>query len=59
MDQFVKERHPDLYRGNGIKWNFTKFLIDRTGEVSGRYETTVAPLEMESAIKDLLMRSWI
>ncbi|MDK8190695.1 glutathione peroxidase [Paenibacillus sp. UMB7766-LJ446] len=57
MDQFVKERHPDLYRGNGIKWNFTKFLIDRTGEVSGRYETTVAPLEMESAIKDLLMRS--
>ncbi|KAF4325746.1 hypothetical protein G195_000705 [Phytophthora kernoviae 00238/432] len=53
------ERHPDLYRGNGIKWNFTKFLIDRTGEVSGRYETTVAPVEMEFAIKDLLMRSWI
>ncbi|QOS78579.1 glutathione peroxidase [Paenibacillus sp. JNUCC31] len=59
MEQFVKEKHPELYRGDGIKWNFTKFLMDRTGEVVGRYETTVAPLEMESAIQDLLKRSWI
>ncbi|QLG41165.1 glutathione peroxidase [Paenibacillus sp. FSL W7-1088] len=57
MDQFVKEKHPDLYRGDGIKWNFTKFLIDRTGEVSGRYETTVAPIAMESAIRDLLRQA--
>lgn len=57
MDQFVKEKHPDLYRGDGIKWNFTKFLIDRTGKVSGRYETTVAPIEMESAIRNLLRQA--
>ncbi|MFB8373779.1 glutathione peroxidase [Paenibacillus taichungensis] len=57
MDQFLKEKHPELYRGDGIKWNFTKFLIDRTGEVSGRYETTVAPKEMESAIRDLLRQA--
>ncbi|NEU59658.1 glutathione peroxidase [Paenibacillus sp. ALJ109b] len=57
MNQFLKEKHPELYRGDGIKWNFTKFLIDRTGEVSGRYETTVAPIEMESAIRDLLRQA--
>ncbi|WP_413377840.1 glutathione peroxidase [Paenibacillus taichungensis] len=57
MDQFVKEKHPELYRGDGIKWNFTKFLINRTGEVSGRYETTVAPIEMESAIRNLLRQA--
>ncbi|MFE6073473.1 glutathione peroxidase [Paenibacillus sp. NPDC057886] len=57
MDQFLKEKHPELYRVDGIKWNFTKFLIDRTGEVSGRYETTVAPIEMESAIRNLLRQA--
>ncbi|WP_145318319.1 glutathione peroxidase [Paenibacillus xylanexedens] len=57
MDTFVKEKHPELYQGDGIKWNFTKFLIDRSGDVHGRYETTVAPLEMESAIHNLLKNS--
>ncbi|OAX49344.1 glutathione peroxidase [Paenibacillus sp. AD87] len=57
MDQFLEEKHPKLYRGDGIKWNFTKFLINRTGEVSGRYETTVAPIEMESAIRNLLRQA--
>lgn len=57
MDQFLEEKHPELYRGDGIKWNFTKFLINRTGEVSGRYETTVAPIEMESAIRNLLRQA--
>ncbi|WP_458126546.1 glutathione peroxidase [Paenibacillus sp. Z3-2] len=57
MDTFVKEKHPELYQGDGIKWNFTKFLIDRSGDVHGRYETTVAPLVMESAIQNLLKKS--
>ncbi|WP_339302816.1 glutathione peroxidase [Paenibacillus sp. FSL R5-0519] len=57
MDTFVKEKHPELYQGNGIKWNFTKFLIDRSGNVHGRYETTVAPLEIEPAIQILLKNS--
>ncbi|MFX3649440.1 MAG: hypothetical protein ACE3K2_08455 [Paenibacillus sp.] len=57
MDTFVKEKHPELYRGDGIKWNFTKFLIDRSGNIHGRYETTVAPMEMESAIQILLKDS--
>lgn len=57
MDTFVKEKHPELYQGDGIKWNFTKFLIDRRGDVHGRYETTIAPLEIESAIHNLLKNS--
>ncbi|NUU76521.1 glutathione peroxidase [Paenibacillus xylanilyticus] len=54
MDHFVRENHPTLYQGNGIKWNFTKFLIRRNGEVSGRYETTIEPMRMETQIKELL-----
>ncbi|WP_339169724.1 glutathione peroxidase [Paenibacillus sp. FSL R5-0341] len=57
MDTFVKEKYPELYQGDGIKWNFTKFLIDRNGDIHGRYETTVAPLEMESVIQNLLKKS--
>ncbi|WFA87507.1 glutathione peroxidase [Paenibacillus amylolyticus] len=57
MDTFVKEKHPELYQGDGIKWNFTKFLIDRNGDIHGRFETTVAPLEMESVIQVLLKNS--
>jgi glutathione peroxidase len=25
----LQQRRPEYYAGNGIKWNFTKFLIDR------------------------------
>jgi glutathione peroxidase len=37
--------------GSAIKWNFTKFLIDRQGNVIGRYEPTVIPAKIE---KDIL-----
>ncbi|OSI07663.1 glutathione peroxidase [Neisseria animaloris] len=37
-----------------IKWNFTKFLINREGEVVGRFAPTVTPLEMEKEIQALL-----
>ena len=32
---------------NDIKWNFTKFLVDREGNVVGRYSPTYKPLDME------------
>lgn len=54
MDQFVRENHPALYNGDGIKWNFTKFLVRADGEVSDRYETTVEPSMMETKIRELL-----
>ena len=37
-----------------IKWNFTKFLVDREGNVVGRYSPTYKPLDMESKIKELI-----
>jgi glutathione peroxidase len=37
-----------------IKWNFTKFLIDRTGEVIARYAPTKTPAALESDVVRLL-----
>ena len=40
--------------GSKIKWNFTKFLIDRKGNVVDRYAPTVEPSKMEKDIVKLL-----
>jgi glutathione peroxidase len=37
-----------------IKWNFTKFLVNRDGEVVGRYAPTTAPAELATGIDKLL-----
>lgn len=37
-----------------IKWNFTKFLVDRDGKVIKRYAPSVKPSEIEADIKKLL-----
>ena len=39
---------------DGIKWNFTKFLVNRQGEVVDRYEPTTKPGAIESEIVKLL-----
>ena len=39
---------------NDIKWNFTKFLVDREGNVVGRYSPTFKPEDMEEKIKELI-----
>lgn len=39
---------------NEIQWNFTKFLINREGNVVGRFAPTVSPEELESRIEQLL-----
>lgn len=51
---FLKEQFPEYLIGNSIKWNFTKFLIDREGNVVGRFEPTTEPLDMVSEIEKLL-----
>lgn len=40
--------------GKSIKWNFTKFLVDKEGNVVSRYAPTVKPEDLEDKIKDLL-----
>ena len=39
---------------NDIKWNFTKFLVDRKGNVVKRYAPTENPMDMEKDIVNLL-----
>ena len=38
------------FLSDGIKWNFTKFLIDKEGKVVGRYAPQTPPLKMERDI---------
>lgn len=40
--------------GNNIKWNFTKFLVDRDGNVIERFAPTVTPEKLEEQVKSLL-----
>ena len=52
--QFLKKEAPGLLGSEGIKWNFTKFLVDREGNVVERFAPTVTPKDLESKIKALL-----
>ncbi len=39
---------------NDIRWNFTKFIVDRNGNVVGRYSPRYKPEDMEKNIKNLI-----
>jgi glutathione peroxidase len=51
---WLKSAKKGLLGTENIKWNFTKFLIDRNGEVVARYAPTDTPLSLEGAIRALL-----
>ena len=51
---FLKEQAPGLLGSKGIKWNFTKFLVNKKGEVFKRYAPTTKPADIEADIKQLL-----
>ncbi len=40
--------------GSNIKWNFTKFLVDKNGKVVERFAPTTTPEKIENSIKKLL-----
>jgi len=62
MDHPVAERllaalqsnFPEYLEGDDIKWNFTKFLIDRSGRVVSRFEPTRTPSSLSGEIEKLL-----
>jgi len=54
MDQMLSRRDPEYAANPDIKWNFTKFLIDRKGHVVARFEPVVAPEYLEAEIDALL-----
>jgi glutathione peroxidase len=54
LNKILEEKMPHLLLGDEIKWNFTKFLINREGEVVRRFESPVDPLDLEPEIEVLL-----
>jgi glutathione peroxidase len=51
---YLTENAPGVMGSKSIKWNFTKFLIDRNGNIVSRFAPKTKPLEMEEDIKKLL-----
>ena len=51
--KFLKREKPGLL-GAAIKWNFTKFLVDREGCVVARYAPTTKPEALKKQIEALL-----
>ena len=50
----LQKNFPEYLEGDGIKWNFTKFLVDREGKVIARYEPTTDPAAIAKDIEALL-----
>lgn len=50
----AKAIDPDYKNNSNIKWNFTKFLVDRNGNVVDRFESTVTPEKIEKEVEKLL-----
>lgn len=54
LDTKLREADADYDKKSDIKWNFTKFLINRQGEVIARFEPTADMARVEEAIEKLL-----
>ncbi len=52
--RYLKAEKPGLLGTEGIKWNFTKFLVGKDGEVVERYAPATKPEELRKAIEMLL-----
>jgi glutathione peroxidase len=51
---YLKSAKKGVLGTEAIKWNFTKFLVDRKGDVVGRFAPTVEPGKLQGAIEALL-----
>ena len=52
--EHLKSEAPGLLGSEGIKWNFTKFLVDRYGKVVKRYAPQTKPADIQRDIEGLL-----
>lgn len=50
---YLKEQKKGIM-GNKIKWNFTKFLVDRNGNVVERFAPTVVPEKIDEKVADAM-----
>ncbi len=51
---FLKNEKPGLLGSKAIKWNFTKFIVDRYGKVVVRHAPTTSPVALTREIENLL-----
>ncbi|MDG2527161.1 glutathione peroxidase [Caulobacter endophyticus] len=51
---WLKKQQKGVLGTEGIKWNFTKFLIDRDGNVVERFAPTTKPEDLQVAVEALL-----
>jgi glutathione peroxidase len=55
--ELLKEQAPGLLGTKAIKWNFTKFLVDRNGDVLKRFAPSDTPESMRQEIEELLAKA--
>ena len=54
LEKMLGEANPNFRKDPDIKWNFTKFLVDRKGNVAARFEPTTDIKIVKEKIKELL-----
>ena len=54
MTSMLKAKDKDYKKNNDIKWNFTKFLIDRDGNIAARFEPTNPMKKVKQKIKEII-----
>jgi len=52
--KYLKSNSPGILGTEAIKWNFTKFLIDKNGKIIERYGSATKPKDIEAKIVELL-----
>lgn len=54
MSGIAKKMDKDYKKNGEVKWNFTKFLIDRQGQIAARFEPAESMEKIEKTVKELL-----
>lgn len=54
MNQVVKSMDKDFKNNGNVKWNFTKFIIDRDGNIAARMEPTESMDNLKAKVEELL-----
>lgn len=54
--EYLKDGAQGMFGTRSIKWNFTKFLVDREGQVISRFGTGILPRRLEDPIQRLLVQ---
>ena len=54
LDNRFRKQDPNYDQNPDIKWNFTKFLVDKEGKVVERFEPTATAADIEAKLKEIL-----